>query len=63
MDIKEQWINDFIDLLEEEDPDTSNRRDISYQLATAHFDWGDNGHPERSPEEAFTLYVINREYD
>lgn len=62
MNTKEQWIDRFQELLWEHytyDWDAGNRNpDYPYQLAVAYFDWGDDGFPEYSVEEAFNRYLI-----
>lgn len=61
--IKEQWINDVMRLLEQEDPNMNGwNEDYSYQLACAYFDWNADGHPDCTPEEAFSQYILNRSY-
>lgn len=63
MSVKENWINEFIYLLNVCDPkiDTLNEY-YSYQLATAYFDWNSEGTgPEDSVEEAFQRYKSGQE--
>lgn len=61
MNIKSEWLDQFEDKLwayHTCDWDVGNNKpDYPYQLATAYFDWGDGGQPERTVEEAFIDYL------
>jgi hypothetical protein len=65
MNIKEQWIDSFEEHLWEHhtcDWDAGNRNpDYPFQLAVAYFNWGIDGLPEESVEEAFNRYLENQE--
>jgi len=61
MNTKAQWIDKFEERLWEHhtcDWDTGNRiPDYPLQLAVAYFDWGIDGQPEETVDEAFTRYL------
>lgn len=61
MNIKEQWLDKFQELLWEHhtrDWDAGNRYpNLPYQLAVAYFDWSIDGEPEESVEHAFKRYL------
>lgn len=65
MNIKEIWTDKFEELLWQYhtcDWDAGNRKpDYPFQLATAYFDWGNDGLPESSVEDAFSRYLVARE--
>lgn len=59
--IKGQWLERFQELLWQHhtyDWNVGNRNpDYPYQLATAYFDWGLDGQPEKTVSEAFSKYL------
>lgn len=61
MNIKEQWLDSFQEKLWEYhtcDWKAGNSYpDYPFQLAVAYFDWGDDGLPEESVNEAFKRYL------
>lgn len=60
MNIKAEWIDAFERLLFKHDQTINvNNPDLSFQLAFAYFEWGNDGLPEYSVEEAFNRYLLN----
>lgn len=60
MTTKLDWINDFMDFLyyyHDNDINTT----YAYQLAVAYFDWGDDGVPEHTVEQAIERYKENQQ--
>lgn len=61
MNIKAEWIDKFEERLWEHhtcDWNAGNRiPNYPFQLAVAYFDWGIDGQPEETVDEAFTRYL------
>lgn len=61
MNIKAQWVKSFEEKLWQYHTCDwqygNDNQDYSFQLASAYFDWSDDGQPEESVEEAFERYL------
>lgn len=61
MNIKEQWIDKFQDLLwgyHSCDWDAGNKNpNLAFQLAVAYFNWASDNTPEETVEHAFARYL------
>jgi len=61
MNIKEQWIDKFEERLWEHHTrawvEGNWFHDHPFQIAVAYFDWGIDGQPEETVDEAFTRYL------
>lgn len=62
MNIKEQWVNEFVEKLMEYDEAFEQDKNYAYQLAFAYFDWGDVDQPEHTVDEAFQRFFSNQAY-
>lgn len=62
MNIKEQWVNEFVEKLMEYDEAFEQDKCYAYQLAVAYFDWGDNDQPEHTVDESFQRFLRYQAY-
>lgn len=62
MNIKEQWLNEFVEMLIEYDESFGKHKNYAYQLASAYFDWRDHDQPEQTVNDAFERLIKNQSY-
>lgn len=64
MNIKAEWIDKFEERLWTHhtcDWPAGPNSNLSFQLAVAYFDWGIDGQPEETVDEAFSKYLATLE--